>query len=120
MAKWEVMVPGLPEPNVDTPTLQMLARSKRVKGTTMVKDVETGNTFPASSIPGVFSQKNYTVALILSILLGWLGVDRFYTGHIGLGIIKLLTFGVGGIWWIIDIILYATRSVTDSLGNPLP
>jgi len=85
--KWEVMVPGLPEPKVDTPTLRMFAQSGRVKVTTLVKDIESGHTFPAAETPGVFSDKTYTVALILSVLLGVLGVDRFYTGHFGLGIV---------------------------------
>ena len=64
-------------------------------------------------------QKEYLIALLLSIFLGTLGVDRFYTGHIGLGIGKLLTFGGLGVWALIDIILYATRSVTDVHGRPL-
>jgi hypothetical protein len=118
-AKWEVMAPGLPETQVDTPTLQMLARSGRVKSTTLVKDLDTGNTFSASEIPGVFSDKSYTTAVILSVLVGVLGVDRFYTGHVGLGIVKLLTLGGCGIWALVDLILYATRKVTDSAGNPL-
>lgn len=46
--------------------------------------------------------KNPTTALILSILLGPLGADRFYIGDTGLGIGKLLTCGGLGIWTIID------------------
>lgn len=70
--------------------------------------------------PGVPAQGyDWTVALILSILLGELGVDRFYTGSIGLGILKLITFGGCGIWWIVDIILIATGSYKDAQGRPL-
>ena len=46
--------------------------------------------------------KDPTTALILSILCGSLGVDRFYIGDTGQGIGKLLTFGGLGIWTIID------------------
>lgn len=35
--------------------------------------------------------KNKTTALIFSILLGGLGIDRFYLGYTGIGILKLLT-----------------------------
>lgn len=62
---------------------------------------------------------DWTVALVLSILVGELGVDRFYTGSITLGILKLLTFGGCGIWWIIDIILIVTGSYKDAYGRPL-
>ncbi len=53
--------------------------------------------------------KNWIAALILSILVGSLGVDRFYMGYIGTGILKLITLGGLGIWWIIDLILIATK-----------
>lgn len=46
--------------------------------------------------------KDPTMLLIVSILLGGIGVDRFMLGDIGLGILKLLTLGVFGILTIID------------------
>ena len=47
--------------------------------------------------------KDPTLALILSVLVGGYGVDRIYLGDVGLGILKLLTCGGLGIWWIIDL-----------------
>jgi len=55
----------------------------------------------------------------LSIFLGGLGVDRFYLGHIGVGILKLVTCGVFGVWYIVDIVLIAMDKVTDKEGRPL-
>lgn len=65
------------------------------------------------------SDKDWTVLLILSILLGGLGVDHFYTGKIGTGILKLITGGGCMIWAIIDIIMVATGSFKDSNGLPV-
>ena len=62
---------------------------------------------------------DWTTLLILSILLGGLGVDRFYAGHIGLGVLKLLTIGGCGIWALIDIIMVATGKFTDADGLPI-
>lgn len=118
-AQWEVMIPGASDPQVDTATLQVWAMAGRLKPNTLVKEISTGATYTAAQIPGVFSEKQFVTALILSILLGSLGIDRFYTGHVGLGVGKLLTLGGCGIWAIVDIILYATRKVNDSDGRPL-
>lgn len=58
--------------------------------------------------------KDPTLAIILSVLIGGLGIDRFYIGDVGMGVGKLLvTLIIGGItcgllcwiWWIVDIFL---------------
>ncbi len=55
--------------------------------------------------------KDPTISLIVSILAGSLGIDRFLIGDTGLGIGKLLTCGGLGIWAIVDwfLIMDATR-----------
>lgn len=52
---------------------------------------------------------NWILTLLMSLFFGTLGVDRFIMGHIGLGILKLITGGGFGIWWLVDIILIATK-----------
>lgn len=58
--------------------------------------------------------KNPIVTLILSLCLGCFGVDRFYLGDIGLGILKVIavTFMIGFIWVIIDWFLTYKRAKT--------
>ena len=58
-----------------------------------------------------------TTALVLSILLGGLGIDRFYLGYTGMGILKLLTAGCFGILYIIDIINIATGRLLPADGT---
>ena len=67
--------------------------------------------------------KSPTTALILSIFLGYLGIDRFYIGHIGLGVAKLLlSWMTLGIWPLIDwfLIMGATRQANlETLNNAI-
>jgi hypothetical protein len=61
--------------------------------------------------------KSNTKTMLFSIFLGWLGIDRFYLGYRRMAIVKLLTLGLFGIWWILDIILIAGRKVPDAAGR---
>ncbi|CEN37560.1 TM2 domain containing protein (modular protein) [Capnocytophaga canimorsus] len=61
--------------------------------------------------------KDPTTSLIISILAGGLGIDRFFIGDVGLGVAKLLTCGGLGIWSIVDwfMIQDATRDKNAQL-----
>lgn len=61
--------------------------------------------------------KDKTTAIILSALLGGLGVDRFYLGYTGMGVLKLLTGGCFGVLWILDIINIATGKLLPADGK---
>ena len=61
--------------------------------------------------------KDKTTAIILSALLGGLGVDRFYLGYTGMGVLKLLTGGCFGVLWILDIINIASGKLQPADGS---
>lgn len=63
------------------------------------------------------SEKSWVLTFLLALFLGWLGLDRFYTGRWISGLFKLLTMGGWGIWWIIDIILIVYGKTKDVKGN---
>ena len=65
------------------------------------------------------SKHSYPVTLFLCFLLGGLGVHRFYTGYIGLGILQLLTAGGCGIWYLIDLLSLILNKFRDSKGQDL-
>lgn len=69
-------------------------------------------------------RKPSTVQFI-SFFPGSLGVDRFYLGDIGKGILKYFTFGGFGIWWIADMIsaknrcrAYNCRKLMEAINDP--
>lgn len=60
--------------------------------------------------------KSFPIAVVLSFVVGLLGVDRLYLGYVGLGVLKLLTLGGIGIWWIIDLSLLSTGNLDPADG----
>ena len=53
-------------------------------------------------------QRQLTI-LVISFLAGYFGLDRFYRGQIGWGVLKLITCGAVGIWYSIDLAIAAYR-----------
>ena len=49
------------------------------------------------------------IGTIISWTLGFLGADRFYRGDVGLGVLKLLTLGAFGIWWLVDACIWTSE-----------
>lgn len=113
----KIVVPN-GEYDLSTEELAMWASARKISGDTRVID-QRGESWSAKQISGVYSKREWLIALLLSIFVGVFGIDRFYLGKVGTGILKLLTFGGFTIWAIIDIILIALKRLDDKSGMPL-
>uniref|UniRef100_A0A915Q460 TM2 domain-containing protein n=1 Tax=Setaria digitata TaxID=48799 RepID=A0A915Q460_9BILA len=60
---------------------------------------------------------DYSTALLLSVFLGWLGIDRFYLGYYAVGLLKMFSFGCFTILYLVDIILIALQLLGPADGS---
>lgn len=70
-----------------------------------------------------YSHRSKVVAGLLQLLIGGLGIGRFYMGHSGLGVAQILvtvfTCGFGALWGLVDGIVILAGEPRDAEGLPL-
>lgn len=71
----------------------------------LVKDLDDSNKLIFQS-QFASEKKDRGTATILAIFM----YDRIWLGDIGLGIVKIITAGLCGIWWVIDIFTAGSRA----------
>jgi hypothetical protein len=112
-----LLVNGLVTGPYTTVDLRGMAQTRQVSPDTPVAD--QGRWLPLRNLPGIYSSRSWAVTLTLSICLGFLGADRFYLGKLLTGLIKALTLGGFGVWWVIDAVFVRYHMTTDAKGRPL-
>jgi TM2 domain-containing membrane protein YozV len=103
-----------------TKSLSTVFKIKYANGTSQMMNNTQDNYTDDSDILGLGleeGEKSQSIAIALWFFLGVVGVHRFYLGHIGLGVLYLLTFGLCGVGWLIDGILFLTGDLKPANGK---
>lgn len=75
-----------------------------------------GNANSSNSRPRKCNKHLYV--WLFTFVLGDFGIDRFYRGQIGLGILKLITGGGLGFWFLADFIIALIKAYSNSAFGP--
>ncbi len=68
---------------------------------------------------GLKSEKDWLTALLLCIFLGGLGGHRFYAGKMGTGLLWLISGGILGVGWLVDLYMVIVGSFKDNEGRAI-
>ena len=101
-----------------TKSLSSIFKINYANGTSQVMNSNFQNNNNSTNSLGLEEgEKSQSIAIALWFFLGAIGVHRFYLGHVGIGVLYLLTFGLCGIGWLIDGILFLTGDLKPADGK---
>lgn len=83
------------------------------------EEIKTPDTVQQPEAKKLPRQRHFLAVFFLSFMWGSFGVDRFYLGKWGTGLLKLITFGGLGLWTLIDFIIIMTGAMKDKQGRPM-
>ena len=93
-----------PATTVTEPTAAPVKKTAPTKTEAQIEQARAEKVMKALGIKAAGDGKSQVIALILCILVGTIGVHRFYLGYIWQGVVQLLTLGGLGIWTLIDLV----------------
>ena len=96
-----------PEPQAQQPVINIVNTN-----------TNTNQNYNHNSVSTYVHKKKWT-AFWLCLLLGCVGAHRFYVGKIGTGIVWLMTGGLFGIGWLVDLVMILLGGFRDKAGQVL-
>jgi hypothetical protein len=88
-----------------TTEIPVVSRTTEMPALCRTSELPVVSPTTAPEDTGQARNRSFVLTWLLSLLLGFLGLDRFYTGRYLTGVLKLLSLGGLGIWWIVDLVI---------------